>query len=626
MNAPVAQQPYCKTLLLRGNVPGAVAVPSRIQVQFRTEKGLVMTDPDKTPKSDASPSKSSESPSSAKKSPRDHKKKRHRKKSKKQRDALKVYEEAPQETVNSDRTQKSSSSSPGSESDEFKDALGILDSPLQSPPPPDELAVKEFMQASDKVCCGVKMETHVHPDEPTKILSQPGVAESFIPVSFTTNGYLLKSESNSSLSSGSRTPKLLSPHILTSPRSSSSKSPGKTFSIDGIGANPNLKPGSIAVPVESPIQTTPSKRRKKNVALVEDLSKVQQLDVDDYIKKLMSCVDEDFKVKDYLSDTAIIEQICVLAIENLKKLPAMLEPTPPVQIVGDIHGQFVDLLRIFERCGPPESTRYLFLGDYVDRGPNSLETICLLLLLRIRYPQNVFMLRGNHECSTINRVYGFHDECEDRFQHVPMDSAIWGMQEVDLKGVQVWWRFQDVFNWLPLTALISKRILCMHGGLSPDLVSIEQLRNLERPIDPEVAGIHVDLLWSDPDPMMPNGETDADWGPSARGISSHFNVKAVNNACAKLGLDMIVRAHQVVQDGYEFFANRKLVTIFSAPNYCGEYNNSGAVMMVNESLGISFEIIKPRAGALAKKSKSTEVNFDDIDFDELIAQGSSEKT
>lgn len=130
----------------------------------------------------------------------------------------------------------------------------------------------------------------------------------------------------------------------------------------------------------------------------------------------------------------------------------------------------------------------------------------------------------------------------------------------------------------------------MHGGLSPDLHSIDQLKNLERPIDPEVAGLHVDLLWSDPDPNMPNGENDVDWGPSARGISSHFNVRAVNQAISKLNLDMIVRAHQVVQDGYEFFANRKLVTIFSAPNYCGEYNNSGAIMIVNDNLGISFEV------------------------------------
>ena len=151
--------------------------------------------------------------------------------------------------------------------------------------------------------------------------------------------------------------------------------------------------------------------------------------------------------------------------ENLSKLPSMLEPPPKIYIVGDLHGQFTDLLRIFERCGSPKSTvslfsmfnflitlsfqKYLFLGDYVDRGPNSLETICLLLLLRIKYPSNVYMLRGNHECSTINRVYGFYDECEDRFQCAPMDDIVWGVTAMDLKGTMVWYRFQVSVSLIP---------------------------------------------------------------------------------------------------------------------------------------------------------------------------------
>uniref|UniRef100_A0A914Y339 Serine/threonine-protein phosphatase n=1 Tax=Panagrolaimus superbus TaxID=310955 RepID=A0A914Y339_9BILA len=147
-----------------------------------------------------------------------------------------------------------------------------------------------------------------------------------------------------------------------------------------------------------------------------------------------------------------------------------------------------------------------------------------MCILKIRYPATFFLLRGNHECSNINRVYGFLHECEERFQRIPQNETIWGIKAVDLKGTQVWYRFQDVFNWLPLTALIGKKILCMHGGLSPDLVSLDQLRTLVRPIDPESAGIHIDLLWADPDPHLPNGEDDFDWAPSARGISSHFNI------------------------------------------------------------------------------------------------------
>lgn len=124
----------------------------------------------------------------------------------------------------------------------------------------------------------------------------------------------------------------------------------------------------------------------------------------------------------------------------------MLELTPKIHIVGDLHGQFGDLLRIFERCGNPSKSKYLFLGDYVDRGPNSIETICLLLLLRVKYSNNVFMLRGNHECSAINRVYGFYDECEDRFQQQPGgNQAVWGAELEDMKGSQVWYRFQVGF-------------------------------------------------------------------------------------------------------------------------------------------------------------------------------------
>uniref|UniRef100_A0AC34GS04 Serine/threonine-protein phosphatase n=1 Tax=Panagrolaimus sp. ES5 TaxID=591445 RepID=A0AC34GS04_9BILA len=373
------------------------------------------------------------------------------------------------------------------------------------------------------------------------------------------------------------------------------------------------------------VPTAPLKpiKKRSTVALVADLSKCPKIDVDDYISRLMTSVDKDGNITDYLTDTSVIEQICVLAIENLSKQPSLLELSPKINVVGDIHGQFTDLLRIFDLCGSPACTKYLFLGDYVDRGPHSLEVICLLLLLRIRYPETFFLLRGNHECSNINRVYGFFRECEKRFQRIPINEAIWGVTADDLKGTHVWYRFQDVFNWLPLTALIGKKILCMHGGLSPDLVSLDQLRNLVRPIDPDTAGIHIDLLWADPDVNLPNKEY-IDWGPSARGISSHFSVQAVNTACQQMGLDLIVRGHQVVQDGYEFFGNRKLVTIFSAPNYCGDYNNSGAIMTVDITLEASFHIIKPLQSG-KKKSKDLEVDIDDIDLDALIAEGSAEK-
>jgi serine/threonine-protein phosphatase PP1 catalytic subunit len=117
--------------------------------------------------------------------------------------------------------------------------------------------------------------------------------------------------------------------------------------------------------------------------------------------------------------------------------------------LGDVHGQFKDLLRIFKAGGLPKDQKYLLMGDYVDRGKNSLECIILLLCFKIKYPQTFFMLRGNHECSYINRMYGFYDECKRRL------------------NMKIFKTFTDVFNYLPIAAVVNKRIFCMHGGLSP---------------------------------------------------------------------------------------------------------------------------------------------------------------
>jgi serine/threonine-protein phosphatase PP1 catalytic subunit len=138
---------------------------------------------------------------------------------------------------------------------------------------------------------------------------------------------------------------------------------------------------------------------------------------------------------------------------------------PSLQICGDIHGQYYDLLRLFEYGGFPPEANYLFLGDYVDRGKQSLETICLLLAYKIKYPENFFILRGNHECASINRIYGFYDECKRRY------------------NIKLWKTFTDCFNCLPIAAIIDEKIFTMHGGLSPDLNSMEQIRRVMRPTD-----------------------------------------------------------------------------------------------------------------------------------------------
>ncbi|EYB95648.1 hypothetical protein Y032_0157g3189 [Ancylostoma ceylanicum] len=216
---------------------------------------------------------------------------------------------------------------------------------------------------------------------------------------------------------------------------------------------------------------------------------------------------------------------------------------------------YSDLLRIFDKNGFPPETNYLFLGDYVDRGRQNIETICLMFCYRIKYSESFFMLRGNHECPAINRVYGFYEECNRRY-----------------KSSRLWSSFQDTFNWMPLCGFIAGRILCMHGGLSPQLTNIDQLRNLPRPQDPPNPSMGIDLLWADPDQWVKG------WQANTRGVSYVFGQDVVIDTCQKLNIDLIARAHQVVQDGYEFFASKKMVTIFSAPHYCGQFDNFAATM------------------------------------------------
>jgi len=251
---------------------------------------------------------------------------------------------------------------------------------------------------------------------------------------------------------------------------------------------------------------------------------------------------------------------------------ALLELEAPLKICGDVHGQYHDLLRLFEFGGFPPASNYLFLGDYVDRGKQSLETITLLLAYKVKYPENFFLLRGNHECASITRIYGFYDECKRRY------------------NIKLWKQFCDSFNCLPVCGLVDEKIMCMHGGLSPEITNMDQIRRLVRPTDVPDTGLICDLLWADPDKDI------AGWAESDRGVSYIFGPDVVTAFLQKLEMDLICRAHQVVEDGYEFFAKRQLITIFSAPNYCGEFDNAGAMMTIDETLMCSFKVLKPVKG------------------------------
>ena len=334
-------------------------------------------------------------------------------------------------------------------------------------------------------------------------------------------------------------------------------------------------------------------KEDKEENLINSIEEEYSADIDEIIKKLypfenkqMSQNSKNEQIKLVTESKLLSEDelkyLCIKSMEIFMQESSFLELTAPIIICGDIHGQYRDLIRLFDFGGSPQKKQYLFLGDYVDRGKNSIECIALLLAYKVKYPKNIYLLRGNHESEMINRTYGFFDECRRRY------------------NLRTWKIFSDCFNWLPIAALVNERILCMHGGISPDLQSLNNIKQIVRPTEVPDKGLLCDLLWSDPEKGA------EDWASNSRGISVLFNENLVEKALDELDIDLICRAHQVVEDGYEFFAQRKLVTVFSAPNYCGEFDNSGAFMIVNKDLMCGFKVLVAEIKSGMKPSKMSD--------------------
>ncbi|KAL7200567.1 hypothetical protein ACSBR1_032483 [Camellia fascicularis] len=303
----------------------------------------------------------------------------------------------------------------------------------------------------------------------------------------------------------------------------------------------------------------------------------------------------------FFLDSYEVGELCYAAEQIFMQETTVLQLKAPIKVFGDLHGQFGDLMRLFDEYGFPSTAGdityidYLFLGDYVDRGQHSLETITLLLALKIEYPENVFLIRGNHEAADINALFGFRLECIER------------MGEND--GIWAWTRFNQLFNYLPLAALIEKKIICMHGGIGRSIHSVEQIEKLERPITMDAGSIILmDLLWSDPT------ENDSVEGlrPNARGPGLvTFGPDRVTDFCKKNKLQLIIRAHECVMDGFERFAQGQLITLFSATNYCGTANNAGAILVVGRGLVIVPKLIHPLPPPLQSPETSPERAIDD---------------
>ncbi|XP_043720245.1 serine/threonine-protein phosphatase BSL1-like [Telopea speciosissima] len=309
----------------------------------------------------------------------------------------------------------------------------------------------------------------------------------------------------------------------------------------------------------------------------------------------------------FFLDSYEVGELCYAAEQIFIQEPTVLQLKAPVKIFGDLHGQFGDLMRLFDEYGFPSTAGdityidYLFLGDYVDRGQHSLETITLLLALKIEYPENVHLIRGNHEAADINALFGFRIECIER------------MGEND--GIWAWSRFNQLFNFLPLAALIEKKIICMHGGIGRSIHSVEQIEKLERPITMDAGSIILmDLLWSDPT------ENDGIEGlrPNARGPGLvTFGPDRVKDFCKKNKLQLIIRAHECVMDGFERFAQGHLITLFSATNYCGTANNAGAILVVGRGLVVVPKLIHPLPPPFQSPETSPERVLDDTWMQEL---------
>ena len=333
----------------------------------------------------------------------------------------------------------------------------------------------------------------------------------------------------------------------------------RTGEVDHVSEEPpniNLYPPSNATPKESILMKKDGVASPRTPELPKSpgdeseaasspgmgIGSLKSVDLDDMINRLLDAGYSSKASKAVCLKNAEITAICSAIREVLLSQPALLELSAPVKIVGDIHGQYTDLLRTFEMCGFPPNSNYLFLGDYVDRGKKSLETILLLFCYKLKFPENFFLLRGNHESANVTRVYGFYDECKRRC------------------NVKIWKNFIDAFNTLPIAAIVASKIFCVHGGLSPSLTHMDDIRQIARPTDVPDYGLLNDLLWSDPADM------EADWESNERGVSYCFGKKVIMDFLQRNDFDLVCRAHMVVEDGYEFFQDRILVTVFSAPN------------------------------------------------------------
>jgi serine/threonine-protein phosphatase 4 catalytic subunit len=255
-----------------------------------------------------------------------------------------------------------------------------------------------------------------------------------------------------------------------------------------------------------------------------------------------------------------VEQLCNRARDIFMEEDNVEVVYAPVTLCGDLHGQFYDVLELFRQGGEVPTTSYIFMGDFVDRGFNSVETLLLLLALKVRWPDRITLLRGNHESRQVTQVYGFYDECLRKYG-----------------SVNVWRMCTELFDYITLSAVVEGQVFCVHGGLSPSINTLDQIRCIDRRQEVPSDGPMADLLWSDPEDVQ-------GWGVSPRGAGYIFGQDTVAQFNRVNGLTLIARAHQLVMEGFKSMFNDTLVTVWSAPNYVYRCGNVASMLEISEKM------------------------------------------
>ena len=302
---------------------------------------------------------------------------------------------------------------------------------------------------------------------------------------------------------------------------------------------------------EKEIKESEEKEKENEKLLLQNNFHINN-NLDEQIEQLRKC--------QYITEIEV-KLLCEKAKELFIEESNVVIIDAPITICGDIHGQFDDLTELFVKGGKCPETNYLFMGDFVDRGFNSVETFLLLLALKVRYPDRITLIRGNHETRQITQVYGFYDECMRKYG-----------------SINVWRYCTEIFDYLPISAIIDEKIFCIHGGLSPTIDTIDEIRNIDRKQEVPHDGAMCDLLWSDPD------QDQKGFGISPRGAGYLFGEDVVNTFEEINKIDLIARAHQLVMEGYKMMFDGKLVTIWSAPNYCYRCGNMASILKLDENL------------------------------------------